>query len=112
MLWARDLLVYQVLRRDSAALTELVDEVLEPLRGARMGVDVLLETLSTYFMAGCVATVAAKRLQVSVRTVTYRLRRVKDLTGYAADDPAQAFTLQAAVLGARLIDWPRRGDPA
>jgi sugar diacid utilization regulator len=106
VLRARDLLVYQVLRRDSAALAELVEEVLEPLRGTRMGPGPLLETLLAYFTAGGVATVAAKRLHVGVRTVTYRLNRVKELTGYAADDPAQAFALQVAVLGASLIGWP------
>lgn len=109
VLRARDLLVYQVLGRDSAALTELVSEVLEPLRGTRMGPGPLLETLLAYFTAGSVATVAATRLDVSVRTVTYRLQRVRELTGYAADDPAQAFTLQVAVLGARLIGWPEPG---
>jgi sugar diacid utilization regulator len=106
VLRARELLVYQVLRRDSAALSELVTEVLEPLRRSRMGPGTLLETLTAYFMTGSVATHAAQRLHVSVRTVTYRLKRVKELTGYAADDPAQAFTLQVAVLGARLIGWP------
>jgi len=106
VLRARDLLVYQVLRRDSAALAELVTVVLEPLRGSRLGPGPLLETLSAYFAAGRVTTLAAQRLHVGVRTVTYRLQRVKELTGYAADDPAQAFTLQVAVLGARLIGWP------
>jgi sugar diacid utilization regulator len=106
VLRARDLLVYQVLRRDSAALLELVTEVLEPLRGSRLGPEPLLETLSAYFAAGRVTTLAAQRLHVGVRTVTYRLQRVRELTGYAADDPAQAFTLQVAVLGARLIGWP------
>lgn len=106
VLRARELLVYQVLQRDSAALSELVTEVLEPLRGSRMGPAPLLETLTAYFMTGGVATHAARRLHVGVRTVTYRLQRVKELTGYAADDPAQAFTLQVAVLGARLIGWP------
>jgi sugar diacid utilization regulator len=109
VLRARDLLVYQVLGRDSAALSELVGEVLEPLRGSRLGAEPLLETLSTYFLTGGVATAAARRLQVGVRTVTYRLQRVKDLTGYSVDDPAQAFALQVAVLGARLIGWPERG---
>lgn len=106
VLRARDLLVYQVLRRDSAALTELVTEVLEPLRESRLGPGPLLDTLSAYFAAGRVTTLAARRLHVGVRTVTYRLQRVKELTGYAAEDPAQAFTLQVAVLGARLIGWP------
>jgi DNA-binding PucR family transcriptional regulator len=106
VLRARELLVYQVLRRDSAALSELVTEVLEPLRDSRIGPGPLLETLTTYFMTGGVATHTARRLHVGVRTVTYRLQRVKELTGYAADDPAQAFTLQVAALGARLIGWP------
>lgn len=106
VLRARDLLVYQVLRRDTAALSELVTEVFDALRGSRIGPQLLLETLSTYFMAGAVTTEAARRLHVGTRTVTYRLQRVKELTGYSVDDPAQAFTLQVAVLGARLIDWP------
>lgn len=106
VLRARDLLVYQVLGRDSAALSELVVEVLEPLRGSRLGAGPLLDTLSAYFLAGGVATVAAQRLRIGVRTVTYRLARVRELTGYSVDDPAQAFSLQVAVLGARLIGWP------
>nr|WP_052478302.1 helix-turn-helix domain-containing protein [Kibdelosporangium sp. MJ126-NF4] len=109
ILRSRDLLVYQVLRRDSAALSELVNEVLEPLRQTRMGQGPLLETLLAYFSTGGVATATAQRLHVSVRTVTYRLKRVKELTGHSVDDPVQAFALQVAVLGARLLDWPN-GD--
>lgn len=112
---ASDLLVYQVLMRDSAALADLVD-VLEPLRMARSGPKVLLDTLSAYFAADQVATAAARELHVGVRTVTYRLNRVKALTGYSANDPRQGFTLQVAVLGARLLGWPEgmriRGRPS
>jgi DNA-binding PucR family transcriptional regulator len=43
---------------------------------------------------------------ISARTVTYRLERVARLTGYSATDPTQRFTLEAAVLGAKLTDWP------
>jgi sugar diacid utilization regulator len=103
---ASDLLVYQVLIRDRAALADLVEVVLEPLRGGRTGPAVLLDTLSAYFAAGRVATVAARELHVGVRTVTYRLDRVKALTGYSVYDPQQSFTLQVAVLGARLLGWP------
>jgi sugar diacid utilization regulator len=103
---ASDLLVYQVLMRDQAALADLVEVVLEPLRSARTGPLVLLETLSAYFAADRVATAAALDLHVGVRTVTYRLNRVKTLTGYSASDPRQSFTLQVAVLGARLLGWP------
>lgn len=103
---ASDLLVYQVLIRDSAALADLVDVVLEPLRAARSGPGSLLDTLAAYFAAGRVATNAARELHVGVRTVTYRLDRVRTLTGFSVHDPEQAFTLQVAVLGARLLGWP------
>jgi sugar diacid utilization regulator len=103
---ARDLLVYRVLGRDRAALVDLVRDVLGPLERARGGAEVLLGTLHEYFSAGDVATEAARRLHVSVRTVTYRLARVTELTGYRVTDPGQRFPLHAAVLGARLLDWP------
>jgi DNA-binding PucR family transcriptional regulator len=59
-----------------------------------------------YFETGGVATAAARELHVGVRTVTYRLDRVRALTGYSVYDPQQSFTLQVAVLGARLLGWP------
>jgi sugar diacid utilization regulator len=103
---ARDLLVYRVLGRDQAAIVDLVRDVLTPLDQVRGGAEVLLETLGEYFNAGEVATEAARRLHVSVRTVTYRLARVAQLTGYSVSRPDQRFALHAAVLGARLLDWP------
>lgn len=103
---ASELLVYQVLIRDSAALADLVDDVLEPLRQARTGPQTLLDTLWAYFAAGRVSTETARHLHVGVRTVTYRLDRVQALTGYSVHDPQQSFTLQIAVLGARLLGWP------
>ena len=106
---AADLLVYQVLLRDSAALGELVTAVLEPLRQARGGAERLIDTLNAYFQSGRVATTTAQVLGIGVRTVTYRLDRVRELTGYRADHPAQGFTLQVAVLGARLLSWPSPG---
>jgi DNA-binding PucR family transcriptional regulator len=38
--------------------------------------------------------------------VTYRLARVKELTGRDPADPAQGLALQVAVIGARMLDWP------
>lgn len=111
MVHARDLLVYRVLARDRAALVDLVRDVLLPLEQARGGADALLQTLHAYFATGDVATEAARRLHVSVRTVTYRLARVTQLTGYSATDPDQRFPLHAAVLGARLLEWPRTPLP-
>src|SRR3954449_7482045 len=109
---ARDLLVYRVLGRDQAAIVDLVRDVLTPLDQVRGGAEVLLETLREYFAAGEVATEAARRLHVSVRTVTYRLARVAQLTGYRVSEPDQRFALHAAVLGAQLLQWPGRPLPA
>ena len=108
---ARDLLVYRVLGRDQAAIADLVSDVLGPLDRVRGGPKVLLDTLREYFDAGEVATVAARRLHVSVRTVTYRLARVAQLTGYRVSRPDQRFSLHAAVLGARLLEWPSKRLP-
>ena len=107
----RDLLTYRVLARDQPALVDLVYSVLQPLAQARGGADPLVDTLAAYFDCGCVATTAASKLHLSVRAVTYRLERVKHLSGFDPLDPAHRFTLQAAVLGARLLGWPERDLP-
>jgi sugar diacid utilization regulator len=105
---AQDLLVYRVLLRDEAALAELVRAVLTPLLKARGGPGPLLETLEAYLTSGGNSAEAARKLHLSVRTVTYRLKRVQKLTGYAVSDPAQRLPVEVAVMGARLLDWPRR----
>jgi sugar diacid utilization regulator len=103
---AADLLIYQVLLRDRAAIADLVRTVLMPLEAARGGAAPLLATLAAYFARGGVAAAAARDLHLSVRAVTYRLARVRDLTGRDPGLPADALTLQVAVIGARLLDWP------
>jgi sugar diacid utilization regulator len=103
---AADLLVYQVLLRDRTAITDLVRTVLMPLGAARGGAAPLLATLAAYFARGGVAAAAARDLHLSVRAVTYRLARVRDLTGRDPARAADALTLQVAVIGARLLDWP------
>jgi sugar diacid utilization regulator len=108
---ARDVLVYRVLGRDQAAIVDLVRDVLGPLDESRGGASLHMETLQEYFNAGDVATEAARRLHVSVRTVTYRLARIGQLTGYSVARPDQRFALHAAVLGARLLEWPGRPLP-
>jgi sugar diacid utilization regulator len=107
-----DLLIYRVLHRDQPAIVDLVQAVLSPLLQARGGAQPLLATLETYFDTGGVATEAAKRLHLSVRTITYRLDRIKALTGYSPTDPAHHFALHAAVLGAKLLAWPETQLPA
>ena len=103
---ARDLLMFRVLGRDQAALVDLVHALLGPLTRSRGGAAPLLNTLEAYFAAGAVATETARRLHISVRTVTYRLAKVKSLTGTDPADPAQRLALHMAVVGARLLDWP------
>lgn len=109
VVYARDLLVYRVLARDHVAIVDLVQAVLGQLTQARNGAEPLLATLEAYFESGEVATDTARRLHVSVRTVTYRLAKIATLTRYNPNDPAQRFALHMAVVGARLLRWPERG---
>ncbi|MGW1938334.1 PucR family transcriptional regulator [Streptomyces goshikiensis] len=108
VLRAADLLVFPVLARDRAAMADLVLSVLGPLRAGRGGPRPLLDTLTAYFDSGCVGAEAARRLNLSVRALTYRLERIHRLTGTDPGDPVQRYTLQTAVIGARLLDWPQR----
>jgi hypothetical protein len=100
-----DLLVYQVLGRDRAAIVDLVETVLAPLQTSRGGARPLLDTLTAYFLAGN-ASAAARALHLSVRALTYRLDRIHRLTGYDPASPQDRYTLETAVLGARLLGWP------
>jgi sugar diacid utilization regulator len=103
---AEDLLVYQVLLRDRAALCDLIETVLTPLRRARGGAEPLLATLEAYLDSGGNTTRTAQRLHLSVRAITYRLHRIATLTGLHVGNPAHRYTLHTAVLGARALGWP------
>ncbi|MEO3772063.1 helix-turn-helix domain-containing protein [Micromonospora sp. B9E7] len=103
---AADLLVFPVLLRDRDAITDLVTTVLGPLTTARGGAEPYLETLTVLFDNQGNHTATARQMHLSVRAVTYRLDRIRDLTGYHPGEPTQRFTLQTAVLGARLLGWP------
>ncbi|PRY18129.1 PucR family transcriptional regulator [Kineococcus rhizosphaerae] len=103
---AADLLVYEVLLRDRAVATDLVETTLGGLRDVRGGAEPVLRTLEAYLASGGNATEAARRLHLSVRAVTYRLARVRDLTGVDVTRPEQRFGVQAAVLAARALGWP------
>ncbi|MBV1851798.1 PucR family transcriptional regulator [Catellatospora tritici] len=111
VLHASDLLVFPVLLRDRDAMTDLVDTVLGPLRDARGGAAPLLETLGVLFEQQGNHTAAARVLHVSVRAVSYRLDRIRALTGYHPGEPTQRFTLHTAVLGAKLLGWPADEPP-
>ncbi|WP_346776514.1 helix-turn-helix domain-containing protein [Streptomyces sp. HNM0574] len=103
---AAELLVFPVLLRDRAAMSDLVRSVLGPLTRARGGARPLLDTLAVCAESGYVNAEAARRLGVSVRTLSYRLERIHTLTGYTPNDALQRFTLETAVMGARLLRWP------
>jgi hypothetical protein len=103
---AREVLVYLMLVRDRAGLADLVETVLGGLRAARGGAGPLVETLAVWFGAGGTSAQAARVLHLSVRAVTYRLDRVRDLTGYDPADPRDHLSLHVAVVGARLLGWP------
>lgn len=103
---AAELLVFPVLMRDRAAMADLVRTVLGPLARARSGPQPLLETLTAYAAAGYVNAEAARRLDLSVRALAYRLERIASLTGFDPDEPLQRYTLETAALGARLLNWP------
>jgi len=108
LLAAEQLLIYRVLLRDQPAIADLVQSVLGRLVEARGGAEPLLATLDAYFATGGITTETARRIHLSVRAVTYRLERIKTLTGYDPTDPAQRFTVNTALLGARLLGWPQR----
>ncbi|MBC9718351.1 helix-turn-helix domain-containing protein [Streptomyces sp. TRM66268-LWL] len=108
VLHAADLLVYPVLTRDREAMADLVRSTLGPMQQARGGAGPLLDTLGAYFDAGCIAAEAARRLSLSVRALTYRLERIHRLTGHNPADPQHRYTLQTAVIGARLLRWPEQ----
>ncbi|MFJ4979414.1 PucR family transcriptional regulator [Streptomyces coeruleorubidus] len=108
VLRAADLLVYPVLTRDRQAMADLVHSALGPLRQVRGAAQPLLDTLTAYFDSGCVSAEAARRLSLSVRAFTYRLERIHKLTGADPSDPVHLYTLQTAVIGARLLDWPAK----
>ncbi|WP_432540645.1 PucR family transcriptional regulator [Kineococcus sp. SYSU DK002] len=103
---ATDLLVFEVLLRDRAVAADLVETTLGPLREGRGGAAPFLDTLEAYLASGGNTTEAARRLHLSVRAVTYRLARVRDLTGVDPTRPDARFGIQAAVLAARALGWP------
>lgn len=109
---AADLLAYRVLLRDRAALDDLITATLGPLRSARGGAAPLVETLVAYFDAGGNTAETARQLHLSVRAVTYRLDRIRQLTGRDPSSPQDRFGLHAAVLGATLTGWPDAEPPA
>jgi DNA-binding PucR family transcriptional regulator len=96
------LLPYHLLLRDRAALQEMVESTLGGLHRARGGPTTAIETLEAYFAEGGNISATARRLHLTPRAVTYRLRAIQKLTGLRPQDPQDRFLLELAVRGARL----------
>jgi sugar diacid utilization regulator len=112
VVFATDLLVYDVILRDRHAITDLVSEVLGPLAGSSSGDRALLDTLAAYLDSGGNTVATARTLQLSVRAVSYRLARIAALLGRDPTDPQERLPLHVAAVGARLLHWPTGGPPA
>ncbi len=90
-----ELLPERALAGDGHARRHLVEEVYLPIAGAR---GTLEESLAAYLASGGSVEGTARALYVHPNTVRYRLRQVADLTGFAANDPRDALTLQIALI--------------
>ena len=96
---ADDLLPERALAGDPEARRVLRTEVYGAL--VRAGGE-LLETLDAFLACGGVLESTARTLYVHTNTVRYRLRRITDVTGYAATVPREAFALRIALTIGRL----------
>ncbi|TMR88870.1 PucR family transcriptional regulator [Nonomuraea basaltis] len=108
---AADLLLYRVVLRDAEVIADFIGTVLGPLVNARYGAEPLLETLDGYFASGCVTAKVARRFYLTERAVTYRLNRIRALTGHDVHVPRERLALEIALIGARYFDWPRKPLP-
>ena len=109
---AHDLLIYRVLLRDQPAIVDLVHAVLSPLgpgpRRRRAAARTPWTPTSTpgrwppSRRSGCTCRCAPSPTGWTGSGV---------LTGYNPADPAHRFTLQAAVLGAKVLNWPQEPLP-
>jgi len=95
----RDVVVEVMLLGDRAGSERLVANYLAPLAGQPE----LEQTLTVYLEQGKSALAAAERLTVHVNTVGYRLRRVRELTGYDLRVPAVAVNVALALRARDLL---------
>ncbi|MFC9440243.1 PucR family transcriptional regulator [Nocardia sp. NPDC057030] len=87
----QDLRLEYAVAVDGSVRKELAS-VLEPLADQ----PVLAETLGVFFTHECNQNAAARLLFVHRNTITYRLARIAELTGYDPQRPTEAMTLSAA----------------
>lgn len=97
--YAEDLLPERTLAGDPAARAELVERVVEPLLTAG---GELHRTLTNYLDGGGALEPCARALFVHANTVRYRLRRVREVTGFDPTVPRDALVLRIALILGRL----------
>lgn len=98
---ATSLLPERALAGDGHARRYLAHGVYGPL--AAHGGD-LVATLEAWFDEGGSVEGTARRLFVHPNTVRYRLGRIEDVTGYAPQEPRDAYALRLALSLGRLYD--------
>lgn len=96
---ARELLPERALLGDTAAVTALHTEIMQPLADAGPA---LTETLDAFLDSGGAIEACARKLFVHPNTVRYRLRRIADFTGRDPTLPRDAYVLRVAATVGRL----------
>lgn len=96
---ARELLPERALLGDTAAVTALHTEIMQPLADAGPA---LTETLDAFLDSGGAIEACARKLFVHPNTVRYRLRRIADFTGRDPTLPRDAYVLRVASTVGRL----------
>jgi len=96
---ARELLPERALLGDTAAITALHTEIMQPLADAGPA---LTETLDAFLDSGGAIEACARKLFVHPNTVRYRLRRIADFTGRDPTLPRDAYILRVAATVGRL----------
>lgn len=106
---AADLLPERVLAGDGHARRLVVTGVYQPLVAA--GGD-LVVTLTEFLGQGGSIEATARARYIHPNTVRYRLRRIQEITGYAANNPRDSYVLQLALTLGRLLGQEPARDSA
>jgi hypothetical protein len=97
-----ELLPERALAGDRDAVTELIAQVVEPLRADPS----LYDTASAYLEQAPGIEPTARALFIHANTVRYRLRKIAEATGYTPTDPRGAFVLRTALALGRILPEP------
>ncbi len=105
-----DLGIYRMLYKfeDINQLKDFIPASLQKLLDYRKSnKDALIETLNVFLQCQQNIAKSAQLLYVHYKTVTYRLERIKEITGMNLDDPEEMLSVQ---VGLRIIDVIERSD--